>query len=335
MVHAIKYGENPQQDAHVVIDKTSKDRLGLGNFKTSDGKAITGSLSSIGWVNLTDLYRGIDALVRVAAAFETNGLDVPRIAIVLQHGNASGAAFGTDEQVINQAIQCNYRASYGAMVVTNVALTNEASLHVRHWMPAKRPFAGIAAPLIEPIGGSFFTRKKGLCHLLVNPALETAGLEDLKTSKESRSLRGATLVQEPNGYVPKFPKSWGDSLIADMCLAWGICAASDSNAITVAKDGRLVANAVGGQERAAVAEAAVAQAKRNGATAGFKGAAVASDGYFSFADALDVLARKKVKAIFATNGSINDKEVAQHAAEFEGLIFHTVSSKVGRGFAGH
>lgn len=335
MKHALKYGENPQQAAHVEFDRDAKDPLALGYFKTADGKSIRSSLNDIGWVNLTDLDRGIDALARVAGAFEVNTGSVPKIAIVLQHGNASGAAFGHDDQVINHAIHCNYRASYGAMLVTNVEITNDVALHLRHWMPAKRPFSGIAAPAIEPVGASFFTRKKGTCHLMVNKALASIGVRDLKAASAMRSIRGATLHQEPNTYVPKLPKKWSTELIADMCLAWGIAMASDSNAVAIAKNGRLVANAAGGQNRAAVCESAVLQAKRNGTAGNLKGAAVASDGYFAFADGIDGLARKKVKAIFATNGSINDKEVAEHAASFKDLIFYTVSTKVGRGFAGH
>lgn len=335
MKHSLKYGENPQQSAHVEIDRSSKDRLGLGHFKTADGKSVRSSLDKLGWVNLTDVDRGIDALVRVAAAFETNTGSVPKIAIVLQHGNASGAAVGHDEQVINHAIHGNYRASYGAMLVTNVEITNEVGLHLRHWMPAKRPFAGIVAPVMEPGGASFFTRKKGTCHLLVNEALASVSAADLKASPNARSLRGATLHQDSNTFVPKFPKKWDQDLIADMCLAWGIAASSDTNAVAIAKNGRLVANSVGGQERAAVCESAVLQAKRLGKAGSLKGAAAASDGYFAFADGIDGLARKKVKAIFATSGSINDKEVAEHAASFKDLIFYTVSTKVGRGFAGH
>ena len=125
-----------------------------------------------------------------------------------------------------------------------------------------------------------------------------------------------------------------DKLKADMCLAWGISAVSSSNAITIVKDQILVANACGQQERAAAAEVAILQAKRAGRARDLKGAAAVSDSFFPFADGLDVLARRHVRAIFATSGSINDKEVAAHAAAM-GVELFTVPDKDGRIFAGH
>jgi phosphoribosylaminoimidazolecarboxamide formyltransferase/IMP cyclohydrolase len=119
-----------------------------------------------------------------------------------------------------------------------------------------------------------------------------------------------------------------------MCLAWGVCAAASSNAITIAKDGILIANAAGQQERAAACELAIQQARQTRRLAALKGAAVVSDSYFAFADGFDALARRKVAAVFATSGSVNDKEVAEHARQFD-VIFHTVPDVKGRIFAGH
>jgi len=286
------------------------------------------------WTTLNDLNRGIDVLTRVAAAFEVNVGTVPKIAIILQHGTASGAAVGTTDQVIEAAIYSNYRASYGSFLVTNVEMTNSVALHVRQWMPAKRPFSGIAAPAIAEKASGFFARQTKACHFFANSALGDVGVDLLDGGLEQRSVRGAVIQQKANHYIPKFPKTWDQDLVRDMCLAWGVAAASNSTAIAIAKAGRLLANAAGEQERAAACEEAIAQVRRNRKAATLKGAAVASDGYFTFADGVDVLGRKKVKAIFSTHGSVNDKDVAKHAKSFDDLIFHTVPDHVGRVFAG-
>lgn len=330
----LKYGENPHQKATIAIDNKSRDALALANFSPVSGEPMSQYVSEMGWVNLTDLDRGLDALVRIASAFEANLKRVPHIALLVEHGNVCGAGAGRDDNVLVAAINSNYRAAFGSFLVTNVPITNFTALAMREAMVARRPFAGIAAPAIDATGAGFFARRKGKCHILQNPALKGVGTAALPIAPSTRTIRGATMTQAPNAFVPRFPKTWPEELIADMCLAWGVCAASDSNAITIAKDGLVIANAVGQQERAAACELAVTQVRRARRLAALKGAAVVSDSYFAFADGFDILARRRVGAVFATSGSMHDKDVAEHAKEFD-VIFHTVPDVKGRIFAGH
>lgn len=330
----LKYGENPQQQGAVELNPDCPDPLALGRFTTTDGRPVTARLPTMGWVNLKDLDQGLDALTRIAAAYELNLGKVPEIALLMEHGNPCGAAAGRGENALQLAIESGFRASFGAFLVTNVPLDDMTAFHLRQWMVADRPFAGIAAPLVTPKSESYFQRKKGTCNLLMNPALGKLGLASIEKAPMVHSIRGATVSTTPNQFVPKFPAHWDDALKADMCLAWGICAVSSSNAITLVKDQVLIANACGQQERAVAAELAVLQAKRSGRASAIKGAAAVSDSFFPFADGLDVLARRHVKAIFATSGSIRDQEVADHAKAM-GVEFFTVPDKEGRIFAGH
>lgn len=332
--YPLKYGENPHQKAVVMLDAKSPDPLAIGKFTTVAGAPIADEIGDMGWVNLTDLDRGLDALVRIAAAFEANTGAVPCIALLIEHGNVAGAACGATDQVLVQAINSNYRAAFGSFLVTNVPISRIAALAMREAMAARRPFSGIAAPALDKPSSVFFKRKKGKCSMIVNPALAKVGGANLASGDVTRSIRGAVLSQETGTFVPRFPKTWDASLIADMCLAWGIGAASNSNSITIAKNGVLIANAVGQQERAAACDLAIQQARQNRNLAALKGSAVVADSFFAFADGIDLLARRKVAAIFATSGSVNDKDVAEHAKHFD-IIFHTIPDVKGRIFAGH
>ncbi len=336
MKNALKYGENPHQEGFLVIDQESSDPLAIQGFRTVTGEPLSDHVDSMGWIHLTDLFRGLEVLTRVAAAYEKNIGTVPRICILVQHGNTCGAASGPVECVLRQAIDTNYRASFDALLLTNVPLTKEVAYSLRQWMPAHRPFSGIVAPLVQESGAAFFARKDGMCHVLVNPALAELGVGSLKPFEQIRGLRGATLTQTANVFVPQFPKDWPQDLIEDMCLAWGICASSDSHCITAVKDRKLITNAVGQPCTMGACELAVLQAEQpgRGRASLLKEAAVVSDSFFAFADGIDILARKKVRAIFATSGSRNDKAVAEHASQFD-LILHTVPDAEGRSFAGH
>lgn len=333
-MHSLKYGENPHQKGTISVDKASRDPLGLGNFHTVSGAPFTEGAKQMSWVTVTDLDRGLDAIAKVAAVCEVNLGMVPQIAILIEHGNTCGAAIGSSEQVINNAIYGNFRASLGAFLITNVAVTEPVAFKMRQWMAANRPFSGIAAPVIEPAGATYFERKKGVCHMVVNPALAKLGRASLQRDDVSHTVRGATITMSPNLTVPKFPAEWDQKLKTDMCLAWGICAASNSNCIAIANDGTLVANAVGHPDRAAACESAILQARQAKHTDLLHGAAAASDSFFTFADGVDALARRKIRALFATSGSVNDAEIAEHARQFD-MIFFTVPDTEGRIFAGH
>lgn len=333
-VHVLHHGENPHQTACIALDDSASDPLAVGCFTTEKGEPLATALDSMSWITLSNLSRGVDALVRVAAAFEANTTKVPLIAILLQHGNACGAAFGHTEDVLHHAIESNYRGSFASFLVTNVPLTQQVSLCLRQWMPARRPFAGIVAPKIDPKTAGFFARKTGTCHLFANPALGSVGVKSMPAGEKASVIRGATLSQSHNAYVPTFPAEWDRRLVEDMCLAWGICASSTSNSITIVNNRKLVANAVGQPCRTGACELALLQATQAGHAASLKGAAVSSDGFFAFADGIDMLARKKVRAIFATHGSMHDREVAEHAKQFD-IILHTVPDREARVFAGH
>lgn len=329
----LKYGENPQQQAWVAIED-SQDPLAIAKFTDPAGHPALGAVSDMSWSSIKDLDAGLEAITRIAAAFDVNLGQVPKIAVLVTHGCPFAAAVGNSDQVINRTIQSNFRAAFGSFLVTNVALSEPVAYKVRQWMGAERPFEGIASPAIDPEVAPYFVRKKGKCHLLANEALGSLNRDSVQIDAIRHTVRGAVLAQEPNPFVPSFPRDWGDQLKRDMCLAWGVNAASASNCITIANDGLLIANASGHPERAAASGIAIMQARAAKLTKMLEGAAVVSDSYFSFADALDQLARRKVKAIFATSGSLHDEEVMAHAAQFD-IIFHTVPDTDGRIFFGH
>jgi phosphoribosylaminoimidazolecarboxamide formyltransferase/IMP cyclohydrolase len=333
--HALKYGENPHQQASITLDENPADPLALGRFTLPDGRPVSAQLGEMSWIMLKDFTAGIDAITRIAAAYDLNTGRVPKIAVLVNHGSACGAAAGDTDQVINQAIHGNYRAALGSFLVINFPMTEPTAYKARQWMVETRPFAGVAAPSVDDLGAKYFQRKKRVCHVLANPALAKLDRTTLDTQPMTHTIRGAAITQTPNHYLPAFPKEWDKSLVFDMCLAWGVAATGASNCITLAKDGVLIGNAVGQGDRMAACELAVHQAITANRQHMLDGASAVSESFFAFADGLDYLARRKVRAIFATHGSMHDQQIREHAATFDGLIFHTVPDREARTFAGH
>jgi phosphoribosylaminoimidazolecarboxamide formyltransferase / IMP cyclohydrolase len=91
-----------------------------------------------------------------------------------------------------------------------------------------------------------------------------------------------------------------------------------SNAVVLARGGRLVGVGAGQQNRVDSARIAVAKAGERAA-----GAAAASDAYFPFPDGLQVLAEAGVRAVAQPGGSVRDEAVTAAAVEAGMTMFHT------------
>ena len=99
--------------------------------------------------------------------------------------------------------------------------------------------------------------------------------------------------------------------LEDMFFAWGVCKFVKSNAIVLVKNGATVGIGAGQMNRVGSAGIALRQA---GAKA--KKAIMASDGYFPFADSIDLARKHGISAVIQPGGSIRDEEVRKAANKY-------------------
>jgi phosphoribosylaminoimidazolecarboxamide formyltransferase/IMP cyclohydrolase len=145
-----------------------------------------------------------------------------------------------------------------------------------------------------------------------------------------RSLAGGYLVQTRDGgyvgeddlrVVTKRPP--GAQEIADLLFAFRVSKHVKSNAIVFAKSGATVGIGAGQMSRVDAARIAVRKAEEAGREAGLaespaKGAVVASDAFFPFADGLLAAAAGGATAVIQPGGSKRDEEVIA-AADRHGM----------------
>jgi phosphoribosylaminoimidazolecarboxamide formyltransferase/IMP cyclohydrolase len=140
-----------------------------------------------------------------------------------------------------------------------------------------------------------------------------------------RSVAGGLLAQEPDPGADD-PATWdlkagdppGPELLADLALAWSVAAHVKSNAIVLARDGRVVGVGAGQQSRVDSVRIAVAKAGERA-----RGAAAGSDAYFPFPDGVEALAAAGVLAVAQPGGSVRDPEVTAAAAAAGIAMLHT------------
>ena len=96
----------------------------------------------------------------------------------------------------------------------------------------------------------------------------------------------------------------------DLMLAWKVVKHVKSNAIVAVKDGKTIGVGCGQSNRVkSVADALSNQDMES------RGAVLASDAFFPFADNIDICAQNHISAIIQPGGSIRDKEVIEACDE--------------------
>jgi phosphoribosylaminoimidazolecarboxamide formyltransferase / IMP cyclohydrolase len=119
---------------------------------------------------------------------------------------------------------------------------------------------------------------------------------------------------------------------SDLLLAWAVGATSNSNTTTLVRNGQLIGNGVGQQDRVGGCSLAVTRARDAGHEV--TGAVAYSDSYFPFPDAPQVLIDAGVGAIFCTSGSVRD-EIVLEAMLDAGVAVARLPDRDARGFFGH
>jgi phosphoribosylaminoimidazolecarboxamide formyltransferase/IMP cyclohydrolase len=175
---------------------------------------------------------------------------------------------------------------------------------------ASRFLEVVAAPSFSPAALERLKKKKNLRLLQFDASLPAALLEAGKV----RSALGGILIEHPDPSAP--PDSWTVMTeIAptrehwrDLLFAFGAVRQVKSNAAVVVSD-EVTLGVCGGQtNRVAAVELACERAGD-----GVRGAVLATDGFFPFADGLDAAIRAGISAVIAPSGSVRDAEVIEAA----------------------
>ena len=339
-----KYGENAQQTPAAFFSSAKTDPLSLDQFDVVAG-------TDPSYNNLVEIGdRQVQTITHIAAGFERNFGDVPLIAIGGKHGNCCGAAVGDDPaEVIRQMLAGDLRAIHGGLVMTNFDITAELAEILLSWKiggAKRRILDAISAPGFDDEAIRMLSRKGDKCRFLANPALSEVGEGLLDTAPRFRYVRGGFLLQPNYTFVLELPSEdliTPQPILRDLVLAWAIGSTSNSNTITLTRNGTLLGNGVGQQDRVGGAELAIKRAcdanKLLGAEARvdgqeLEGAAGYSDSFFPFPDGVQVLIEAGVGAILATSGSVND-DATLELCQKHGVRLIWLPDSVARGFAFH
>jgi phosphoribosylaminoimidazolecarboxamide formyltransferase/IMP cyclohydrolase len=282
----LRYGENPHQQA-----------LFYGNldeiFNQLHGKAIS-------YNNIVD----IDAAISLIREFSEP------TCVVIKHTNACGVASRTNLKAAwIDALACDPISAYGGVIIVN------------------RP---IDMSVAEELNKLFF-------EILIASEYDEKALELLKSKKnrillqkksedfsavQYKSILNGALEQEKDlktemevDFHLVSKKTLPDAEISDLIFANKIVKHQKSNAIVLVRQKQLIGSGTGQTSRVDALKQAIQKAKDFGFS--LKGAVMASDAYFPFADSVEIAWNEGITAVVQPGGSIRDADSINYCDEHE------------------
>jgi phosphoribosylaminoimidazolecarboxamide formyltransferase/IMP cyclohydrolase len=305
LAQALRYGENPHQEAAFYTDGSAEP--GVATAVQHQGKELS-------YNNINDT----DAAFRLVAEFAPE--DGPACAII-KHANPCGVARGDSfVDAFSRAFDCDRTSAFGGIVALNGTL-DEATAQAISGIFTEV----VIAPEATDGAKAVFAAKKNL------RLLTTGGLPDPRASRHAvKQVAGGWLVQGDDiGHVTvdsvrvvtKLAPT--DVQLTDLLFAWTVAKHVKSNAIVYAKGGQTVGIGAGQMSRIDSSTIAALKAGRMGAELGLAespalGSVVASDAFFPFPDGLLAAAEAGVTTVIQPGGSMRDEEVIA-AADDAGL----------------
>ena len=281
---SLRYGENPHQHG-----------LFYGNldevFNQLNGKEIS-------YNNLVD----IDAAIALI-----NEFDEPTV-VIIKHTNACGVASrDTLKQAWTDALACDPVSAFGGVITTNRKIDIETAEEMN-----KLFFEILIAESIDEKAMELLKSKKNRIILQKKPVKFTGkqfksvlnGVigqdKDLKTEKESdfRTVTKTGPTKEE---------------LSDLLFAGKIVKHLKSNTIVLVKGKQLSGSGVGQTSRVDALKQAIVKANEFGLE--LKGAVMASDAFFPFADSVEIANKAGITSLVQPGGSVRDNDSINYCNE--------------------
>jgi phosphoribosylaminoimidazolecarboxamide formyltransferase / IMP cyclohydrolase len=300
LIEELRYGENPHQSA--AFYRTPETRFGVAMARQVQGKQL-----SYNNINDTD------------AAYECVGefTQAPACAII-KHANPCGVAEADSLiEAYRKALACDPVSAFGGIVALNRPLDAEAARAITEIFTEV-----IIAPDASDEAIAIVGAKKNLRLLLAG------GVPDPRaTGLIAKTVAGGLLVQSrDNAVVDEMQlkivtkREPTAQELADLRFAFRVAKHVKSNTIVYAKGRATVGIGAGQMSRVDSAQIAARKAEDAAQAAGLaqpltRGAVVASDAFFPFADGLLVAIEAGATAVIQPGGSVRDDEVIRAADE--------------------
>lgn len=290
-IQNLRYGENSQQSAQWFRLKGPQN--GLHQAQICQGKELS-------YNNLLDL----DAAVRCLQQLSPN----QKNGVIVKHTNPCAVATSNSSmELVEKVLRCDPVSMFGGICAFN--------FHIDAAIAKKLSEVFLECLIAEdysPEALTLFQAKKNLRILKWNE------ISKAHHNYEYRSILGGYLKQNTDllnqDWVRKYPDLTAeiktDALLAEVCAA-----SLKSNAIAIVRGGHSLGFGMGQTNRVDAVQQALERAQKFHGN--LRGAILASDAFFPFADSIDLIAASGIQIVVQPGGSLRDPEVLAAAEKFQ------------------
>ncbi len=288
----LRYGENPNQKAHLVsISKPIFD------YQIS-GKEIS-------YNNILDLDSGIKCLSEF----------IEPTSIIVKHTNPCGVASSKDiKRAFMKSFECDKKSAFGGIIFLNRKVTYDLAQII-----VKNFFEMVVAPKFDNNATKILKFKKNLILLKIpnykneiNDYRSTL-FGDLYQTRDTKPINTKFI----NLVTTKKATS---KSIQDLVFSLKVVKHLKSNAVVLSKNKQTVGLGHGQTNRVDALNFAIKNKKNY-----FKNSAFvcASDGFFPFTDSINILNKNGCNVLAQPSGSINDKKIISFANKNKISLYFT------------
>ncbi|MBK9546545.1 MAG: bifunctional phosphoribosylaminoimidazolecarboxamide formyltransferase/IMP cyclohydrolase [Dehalococcoidia bacterium] len=296
LAQELRYGENPHQSAAFYTDQSLREhgRGGIATAVQHHGKEMS-----------YNNYLDADAAWNCVNDFTGPSC------VIVKHTNPCGVATRGDLlEAYRLAVRADATSAYGGIVAFNRVVDEALARELREFRSpndgeTRMFYEIVVAPGYTPEGLTVLKGKSKDLRILEAQPHAPGG-------KSYRQVGGGWLVQDADDRTPEeiefkvvTERQPTPQELEDLKFAWRCVKHVKSNAITVARDGRLLGMGSGQPNRVKSVEIAMEKAGDEVA-----GAVLASDAFFPFAwgDSIEKACQAGIKVIVHPGGSLRDQD---------------------------
>lgn len=309
---SLRYGENPHQKAAFYKDQSLREA-------TAGGVAT----SIVHWGKEMSYNNYLDA----DAAYQCCCDYVEPTCVIVKHTNPCGVATRSNDlkEAYRLAVRADPISAFGGIVAFNRPVDEELAKEIREFRSptdneTRMFYEIVIAPSYTPEGLECLKGKSKNLRILEAKPRSPSGLS-------LRQVAGGWLSQDADSLSPEEitfttvseAKPTAEQL-EDIKFAWRVVKHVKSNAITIAKGGRLLGMGSGQPNR--VNSVRIAIEKSAGEV---EGSVLASDAFFPFSwnDSVELACKAGVKAIVHPGGSLRDQDAVECCNKYGVVLLTT------------
>ncbi|KAI3423824.1 hypothetical protein D9Q98_009660 [Chlorella vulgaris] len=311
LAQGLRYGENPHQSAAYYTDSSLAEH-GMGGV----GAAVQHYGKEMSYNN----YLDADAAYSAACDF------AEPTCVIVKHTNPCGVASKDDLlEAYRLAVRADPISAFGGIVAFNRPVDADMAREIREF---RSPTDGetrmfyeiVIAPSYTPEGLEVLKGKSKMLRILEAPPRAPSG-------RSLRQVASGWLQQEADSLKPDAieftcasEKQPTPQQLEDLKFAWLCVKHVKSNAITVAKDGKLLGMGSGQPNRVKSVQIALEKAGEE-----VKGSVLASDAFFPFTwnDSVEIACKAGVAAIVHPGGSVRDADAVECCNKYGVVLLTT------------